>query len=126
MPKIEFSAPHLRKVRRVIEYEVDGIAFIEGYEKTVGFTFEFGYSPNNLRLEIEDLYQAKELYFFFKQLFKGLVKKTQAFKSMGRLLVEWEFAEGKLEEMLQRVKEAMGKEWEEALRKMMSVFNSSH
>jgi hypothetical protein len=35
LPEIEFCNPHLRKVRRVIEYELHGIAFVKGYEKTV-------------------------------------------------------------------------------------------
>lgn len=96
MSKIEFSEPHLRRVRRVIEYELDGVAFIEGYEKTVKITFECGYSPTNLRLTMEDLYQAKEVYNFFKTLFRDYSKKGGGMtKTILGLYAEWDIAEEK-------------------------------
>jgi hypothetical protein len=39
----EFGKPYLRGVKFVRKYELDGVAFVEGYDKTVGFTFHSGY-----------------------------------------------------------------------------------
>jgi len=64
LANIEFGEPYLRRVKRVAKYELDGVAFVEGYEKTVGFTFEC-HNVRFWKLEMEDLYQAKELYHFF-------------------------------------------------------------
>lgn len=102
LSKIEFSEPRLRRVRRVIEYELDGVAFIEGYEKTVKITFEC-HSPTNLRLTMEDLYQAKEVYNFFKTLFRDYSKKSGGMtKTILGLYVEWNMAEEKLQGMLDK------------------------
>lgn len=123
MPKIEFSEPHLRKVKRVIEYELDGVAFIEGYEKTVGFTIECGYSPTNLRLKMEDLYQAKEVYNFFKNLLKNYSKESKGItKTLSRLYTEWYIDKEKLRDMLDKVSEIMGDKWKGAFTTIVSVY----
>lgn len=123
LPKIEFSEPHIRKVKRVIEYELDGVAFIEADQKTVRFTFECGYSPTNVRLTMEDLYQAKELYNFFKNLFKDYSKESKGMtKTLRGLYTEWEIAEEKLQDMLDKIGEIMSDKWEEAFRTIVSVY----
>ncbi len=38
MAKITFGEPNLITVRRVIQYEIRGVAFIEGYDRSVAFT----------------------------------------------------------------------------------------
>jgi len=125
MPKIEFSEPHLRRVRRVIQYELEGVAFIEGCEKTVRFVLECGYSATNLRLTMEDMYQAKELYNFFKNLLRDYLKETKGMtKTLSGLYTEWEIAEEKLQDMLDNVGEAMGNKWKESLRTIISVFTT--
>jgi hypothetical protein len=123
LPKIEFGEPHLRKVKRVIEYELDGVAFIEGYEKTMGFTFECGYSPTNIRLTMDDLYQAKELYNFFKNFFNDYSKKSEGMtKTFSSLRTEWDIEEAKLQDMLDKVSEIMGDKWKNAFRTIVSVY----
>lgn len=71
----------------------------------------------------QELYQAKELYAFFNNLFKDLVNRASGLSKSIGLYSEWEFEEEKLETMLERIGEVMGKEWKEALKTMMSVFS---
>ena len=97
MPDVEFGLPHLRRTGRVIKYELEGVAFIEGYEKTVGFTFEC--RGRNWSLVIEDLYQSKDVYNFFNKLFKNCLEYNRGIsKSMLGLSAEWRIAEDKIQE----------------------------
>lgn len=122
MPEIEFSNPHLRKVRRVIEYELHGVAFVKGYEKTVGFTFECQ-SAKNWRLIFEDLYQAKDVYYFFRNLFKNCLDEDLGMqKSFSTLYTEWMITERHLQEVLDRIEKAMGSNWRDAFKTLITVY----
>ena len=122
MSKIEFGKPHLRRVRRVQKFELDAVAFVEGYEKTVRFSFECRYLRNCV-LKMEDLYQAKEVYSFFNNLLKDYSEKESGMrKSYSTIWVEWNIAEGRVQEVLDRIEEAMGTDWKEAFKTILSVY----
>jgi DUF917 family protein len=73
---IEFGKPYLQAVRLVRKYELEGVAFVEDYDKTVSFTFHSAHL-GNLNLMIENLYQAREVYHFFRNLSKTLQVKSR-------------------------------------------------
>lgn len=124
MPKIEFGEPHLRGVKRVIKYELDGVAFVEGYEKTVGFTFECC-SRKNWRLVMEDLYQAKDVYNFFRNLFKECSEKEYGVQKSLTLYAEWDVVEGRMQELLDKIEKTMGSNWKNAFKTLISVYERS-
>jgi len=96
------------------------VAFVEDYEKSVSFTFE--YPANSLRLKMEDLYQAKELYHFFNDLFKDYsLKHSGLGKSLGTLYSEWEIDEKRLQELIKKISELMGELWAKAFHTITSV-----
>jgi len=120
---IEFGEPQLRRVRRVIKYELDGVAFVKGYEKTIGFTFECSYSGKNWRLKMEDLYQAKELYQFFNKLLENCLESNSGLsKFYSTLHAEWVISEGKIQEALNRIERVMGVAWKDAFKTLISVW----
>ena len=119
MVKIEFGAPFLMGARRYIEYELRGIAFIEGYEKPIGFNFEC--HPRFLRLSMKEYYHAKHLYKFFRELFENVATHEGLWGERGELHAEWSYSDEKINEILDRIERAMGLEWKEAFRKIFSV-----
>lgn len=123
MPKIEFGKPHLRTVKRVQKFELKGVAFVKGYEKAVGFTFECGY-VNYCKMKIDTLYQANEVYKFFSTLFKNCSEETGMQKSNSTLSVEWNIADGRLQEVLDRIETAMGTDWKESFKTIFFVYKN--
>lgn len=115
MAKIEFGDPSLRVVRRVCKYELRGVAFVEGYDKTVGFSFEF--HVGRLSLRIEDVYPAKEVYYFFKKLFDQYSSKTEGLTK--GLYTSWNMKEEMLKETVNEIEKVLGSKWKEAFKKMM-------
>jgi hypothetical protein len=116
--KIKFGAPCLREVRLVRKYELEGVAFVEGYEKAVSFTFHSGHS-GNLSLRIEDVCQAKEVYDFFREL----LGKAGMNKSIGWLFVEWNVSGKNREAILLNIEKSMSTEWKNAFRTILSVYD---
>ena len=115
MIKIEFGDPSLRVVRRVCKYVLRGVAFVEGYDKTVGFSFEF--YVGRLSLRIEDVYPAKEVYYFFKKLFDQYSSKTEGLTK--GLYTCWNMKEEMLKETVDEIEKVLGNKWKEAFKKMM-------
>lgn len=113
MSEIEFSKPHLQRVKRVQKYELDGVAFVKGYEKPVRLTFECR-GTNNFSLEMEALYQAKEVSKFISKLLKNCAKDLGMRDSFPALYAEWEIEEGLMKEALDRIEKAIGNDWKEA------------
>ncbi len=129
LSKIEFGKPDLRTTRRVSRYELFGVAFVEGYEKTVDFTFESAYL-GNLSLTMEDVYQALYVYRLFVKLFENYVdskpcsKSGNLSKSISRLHIEWCLAETKIEDALLSIEKTMSSEWKNAFKTMFSVYQA--
>jgi len=121
LSKIDFGNPYLQKVKLVRKYELKGVAFVEGYEKTVGFTFHSGY-PGNLSLEMDDLYQAKDVYRLFRNLFRDFSKESGMQKCFSTLAVEWNIVEAKKEEILLGIEKAMGSDWKDSFKIILSVY----
>jgi hypothetical protein len=128
LTKIEFGKPNFR------DGEIDGVAFVEGYEKTVGFTLSVGSgasSLGNLRLSIDDLYQAIYVYKFFVKLSENYIggKSYNNSGSMRKfstgLFIQWDLAETKIDDVLLNVKKAMGLDWKNALGALFSVARGS-
>ena len=115
MVKIEFGDPSFRVVRRVCKYELEGVAFVEGYEKTVGFSFEF--HVGRLSLRIEDVYPAKEVYYFFKKLFDQYSTETEGLRK--GLYTSWNIKKEMLKETVNEIEKVLGKKWKEAFKKTM-------
>ena len=121
MSKIQFGKPYLQIVRRVQKYELHGVAFVEGFEKTVGLTFECHYRRNCM-LTTDDLYQAKEVYRFFSDLLKGYSEKKSGLrKGYLGLFMDWTIVEGKVDEALDIIEKAMGSDWKQAFQTILSV-----
>jgi len=117
--RITFGEPSFVSVKRVIEFELHGVAFIEGYERSVGFEIES--LGEEARLGIEDMgIASKEMYDFFNATLKPLCKSHEGLrKSLGTLCTGWSIPKDHLEEMISKLGEAMGSGWQEALRKIM-------
>ena len=111
----------MRRVKRVQEYELHGVAFVEGYEKSVGFAFECP-SRGKCELTMEDLYQANEVYKLFRKLFDDYSKERLGLqKSLSALVAEWNIAEGQMRGILDRIEKAMGTDWKEAFKTIIYV-----
>ncbi len=118
MVNIQFGDPNLRPVKRVVKYELHGVAFIEGHEEPVGFVFE--YYAKTMSLKMEALYQAKELCKFFNDLFKDYaLKHSGVSKSYSTLLSDWQIDESKLKELIKRVSEVTDETWSKAFNTMI-------
>lgn len=115
MTKIEFGDPSLRVVRRVCKYELRGIAFVEGYDKTVGFSFEF--HVGRLSLRMEDVYPAKEVYYFFMKLLNQYSSETEGLTK--GLYTSWNMKEEMLKETVDEIEKVLGNKWKEAFKRMM-------
>ena len=119
--EVEFGDPRLRKVSLVKKYELDGVAFVKDYEKTVGFTF-YSQSTGSLSLTMEDLFQAKKAYDFFKELFKEFLDgQPYMSKSFSNLNVEWNLKKENKEDMLKKIEQAMGVDWRNSFNTIFSV-----
>lgn len=118
MAKITFGEPSFVSVKRVVEFELHGVAFIEGYEKSVGFQIES--LGEYTRFMIEDMgVPSKEVYDFFNAILKPRCESHEGLrKSLGTLYTEWRMPKDHLQEMISRLGKAMGSEWQEALRKI--------
>ena len=116
MTKIGFGDPSLRVVRRVCRYELRGVAFVEGYEKTVGFSFEF--HVGRLSLRLDDVYPAKDVYFFFKKVFDQYSTETEGLTK--GLYTSWNMKEGMLKDTIDEIEKVLGIKWKEAFKKMMT------
>jgi len=114
LAKIEFGEPNNSGLK------LYGVAFVEGYEKPVGFHIELR-AMGFWKLEMEDLYQAKEVYSFFRNLLKNCLRTNLGLsKSFTHLITEIQIAEGKTEEVLDRIEEAMGIEWKDSLKETLT------
>ena len=114
----------MRRVKRVQEYELHGVAFVEGYEKPVGFAFECR-SRGKCELTMEDLYQANEIYKLFRKLFDDYSKERLGLqKSLSALVAEWNIAEGQIQGILDRIEKAMGTDWKEAFKTVIYVYKN--
>lgn len=121
MYTIDFGDPCLRKVRLARKCELDGVAFVKDFEKTVGFTF---YSPftSSLRMTIDDLFQAKKVYDFFNNLFKNFLdNQPNMSKSLLNLNVEWKLKTENKEDLLKKIEQSMGVNWKNAFDTVFSV-----
>jgi hypothetical protein len=119
--KIEFGDPCLRKVRLARKYELDGVAFVKDFEKTVGFTF-YSQITSILSMELDDLFQAKKVYDFFKTLFKDFLDdQPNMGKSLQHLHVEWKLKTENKDELLKKLEQTMGVNWKNAFDTIFSV-----
>lgn len=116
LSEVKFGDPYLHPVKLVRKYELKGVAFVEGYEKPIDFTFHSGHS-GNLSLRIEAAYQAKDVYDFFK----GLFGKSGMNKTMEWLFVEWDILKGNREAVLLNIEKTMNVEWKDAFRTILCV-----
>jgi hypothetical protein len=121
LPKIEFGYPRLYSVKRKRKWMLEGVAFVEGFDKAVGFVFHSGHS-GNLSLELEDLYQAKDVYNFFKGFLIDISFESGLSKSFSKLYSEWNGVDDR-EEILQRIEKAMGSNWSNAFLTILSVYD---
>ena len=77
----------------------------------------------NLSLKIEDVHQAKDVYDFFGNLFRDHTDEESGMsKSLSRLYGDWDIAKAKIEEVLLRIEKAMGSDWKDAFRTIISVY----
>lgn len=106
----------------VRKYELNGVAFVRDYEKTVGFTF-YSQKTGSLSLTMDDLVQAKKAYDFFKELFKeSLAGPPSMSKGLSDLNVEWNLKTENREALLKKIEQTMGFEW----RKAFDIIFSAH
>jgi len=118
--EIKFGDPNLHEVRLARKYELDGVAFIKGIEKPVGFTFYSQY-VGNLNLKMEALEQAMKLYCFFKELFEEPLAPMKKDSLLSSLNVEWRLKIENKEAVLQKIEKSMGVEWRKAFDNMFSA-----
>lgn len=113
---VSFSEPQLKKVKRVIEYELKGVAFIDTNGKgTVGFTFESDYGMG-FRLIMEGSYYGKFLYDYFRAILdKYAVERSGLTKPFGELYATWRVPKDRLTQALDELSKSMGKEWAKGL-----------
>lgn len=122
MSEVEFGDPHLHQVRLARKHELNGVAFVKNYEKTVGLTF-YSQSVGSLSLTMEDLVQAKKVYDFFKELFKEcLAAQPSMCKAGSNLNVEWNLETENKEALLKKIERVMSIEW----RKDFDIILSAH
>jgi len=82
-----------------------------------------GYSGRNWKLEMEDLYHARELYQYFNNLFKNCLESNSGLsKFYSTLHVEWVISEEKVQEVLERIEHGMGVTWKESFKTLISVW----
>lgn len=117
MHKIDFGKPYLRIVHLVRKYELDGVAFVEGFDKTVGFTF-YSQTSSNLNLELADQYQSRYVYLFFVELFKEYAKTESGLSRY--MHVDWELT-GEKEIILTKIEEKMNSDWKKAFATLFSA-----
>ena len=119
--EIEFGDPCLRKVRLARKYELNGLAFVKDFEKTVGFTF-YSQITSSLSMTIDDLFQAKKVYDFFKNLFQDFIdNQPRMSKSLLNLNVEWKLKKENKEDLLKKIEQAMGVNWKNAFDTIFSA-----
>jgi hypothetical protein len=122
LSKIDFGKPYLQRVKLVRAYELNGVVFVEGYDKPVGFTFHSAYS-GNVTLIIENVYQARDVYYFFRKLFKDCTNQESGLsKSVLGLSVNWDMVKAKKDEALLKIEKAMGSDWKDAFGTILSVY----
>ena len=121
MSDVEFGDPHVHQVRLARKCELDGVAFVKNYEKTVGFTF-YSQSVGSLSLTMEDLIQAKKVSDFFKDLFKeSSATQPTMCKAGSELHAEWILKTENKEALLKKIEQVMGIEWRKDFDIILSV-----
>jgi hypothetical protein len=71
-----------------------------------------------LSLRIEDAYQAKEVYYFFKKLFDKYSTESEGLSKGFGLRTSWNIKEESLKEIVSEIEEMLGKRWKESFKKM--------
>ena len=113
MTKITFSNPTAR---------LESVAFIEGCVEPVGFTLDIKPTGMVVRIELcmDAVEHSKEVYHFFKELFSHCCKEEGMVKTEKELRAAWYIAEReKTSELLEKIKESMGDEWEESFKQCL-------
>ncbi len=121
MAEISFIEPNLTKVRFVYKYKIQGIAIIEGYEKTIGFTLH--YEPINFYLVLEDKSASIKLYNFFNFKFKPYcIEHKKLYKKSDQLHADWRILKENLNDVIKTLGNSMGSDWQDKLKKIISVY----
>lgn len=120
MSEIEFGTPLLRNVKRAQKYELKGVAFIQGCEP-VGFTFECRHH-GNCTLTMDALFQANQVYKFFRKLLTNYANELGLQKFGSDLYAEWNIADGQMLGVLDEIEKAMGGSWKTAFKTMFYVY----
>jgi hypothetical protein len=122
---IIFGDPDLRGVSLVRKYELNGVAFVKEYEKTVGFTF-YSQCKDDLRLEMEDMYQAHWVYAFFKDVFKESFSNQPSMTKAGMmgLYAEFKLKAESRESLLTNINRTMGVHWQNAFSAIFSAHDT--
>ncbi|AEA46830.1 hypothetical protein [Archaeoglobus veneficus] len=113
MTKIVFSHPTAR---------LQSVAFVEGYDEPVGFTLDIRPTGMIVRIELcmDAVNYAKELYLFFKDLFRECCEEEGMVKTAGELRAAWYIVDReKTSELLEKIRDTMGSEWEESFKQSL-------
>jgi len=110
MTKIVFGHPTTK---------LQSVAFVEGCDEPVGFTLDIRPTGMVVRIEIcmDAVNYAKDVYLFFKELFNEFCEEEGMIKTANELKASWCIVNReKIPELLDKIKESMGKEWEESFK----------
>jgi hypothetical protein len=120
---IIFSEPELREVnKRVIKYELRGVAFVDADAEGKGvvrFTFESDYG-RGFRLIMDSSYYGKFLYDYFRQRLDAYaIRRVPHYH-----YAAWRVPEEKLKTVIGELSKSMthGKEWGEGFRTILHVY----
>jgi len=118
--EVEFDDPSMRNVSLARRHELEGVAFVKDYVKTVRFTF-YSQSKSSLSLIMEDFVQAKMVYDFFKELFEEFFSQSRKSKSLLGIIVEWNWKTKDKENALLKIEQTMGIDWRNAFETIFYV-----
>jgi hypothetical protein len=98
---VTFTPPELVSVKRVIGFEIHGVAFVEGCRETVGLTVEVGKSMVNL--DMSDVFEAREVYNVLRRLFKNYAKNDSGLVKSFGLHCRWCIRQDKWADLLDSI-----------------------
>ena len=114
---IEFRKPSPNRPTKVRK-ALDAVAFVDD-KQVLGFRFETA-ANNDIRLEIDAVPEAKQLYDYFNGIFNKYTKQgiesgglRKAFGGM--ISINWFLEEEKVSQVAREIEQKMGTDWGKAI-----------